>query len=124
MFKTAFIQSQETNKTLLSHGDEEEAPAPPAVESDQSVAPVDAAVTDTGVPVTKGKEVEAVKEAEAEGESAPPAYEDDGKAPPPEKVVEIQGEEVKVATTEVSSLFLSCRLTFTCRKGSTDSPLF
>ncbi|KAI5476385.1 hypothetical protein MNV49_007834 [Pseudohyphozyma bogoriensis] len=91
LFKTAFQEAQESNKSALS-GAAAEAPVP--VAEDQSVAPT--GETSTGAPA-KDKEVVAPKEDEA----APPAYpEEEGVAPPPEKTTVVDGETVKEPTTE------------------------
>ncbi|POY71194.1 hypothetical protein BMF94_5505 [Rhodotorula taiwanensis] len=94
LFKKAFNEAQETNKSLLS-GSSAEAPTP--VESDAPVAADATSVTQTGAPVEKGKEV--TKEVEAEGDKLP-EYKDEGVAPPPEKTEVVQGEEVKQPTEE------------------------
>ncbi|GAA5895811.1 hypothetical protein JCM5296_006673 [Sporobolomyces johnsonii] len=91
LFKTAFQQAQETNKSLLSSN----TAAPTPVESDAPVA-ADAAATDsTGAPVEKGKEA-----APSATEDAPPAYAGEGVAPPTEKTEVVQGEEVQVPTND------------------------
>lgn len=105
LFKKAFLEAQEINKSLLS-GSSQEAPTP--VESDAPVAADATSVTQTGAPVEKGKEVakeeeEAKKEVvEAEGDKLP-EYKDEGVVPSPEKTEVVQGEEVKQPTDEVRS---------------------
>ncbi|ORY90189.1 RanBP1 domain-domain-containing protein [Leucosporidium creatinivorum] len=92
LFKTAFSSAQETNKPLLGHSS---TAAPEPVDEDQSVAPAASTESTTGAP----KE-DAPAPAAAAEESNPPGYVDEGKAPPPEKVTEVQGEEVKETTAE------------------------
>ncbi|KAM0756513.1 hypothetical protein T439DRAFT_31706 [Meredithblackwellia eburnea MCA 4105] len=97
LFKTAFVQAQETNKPLLGQGASAESAAPAPVAEDQSVAPVADVVGSTGAPIADPKPTQDKEEA------APPAYVDEGIAPPPEKVTIVQGEEVKEPTTETPS---------------------
>lgn len=97
LFKKAFLEAQEINKSLLS-GSSQEAPTP--VESDAPVAADATSVTQTGAPVEKGKEVAKEEVVEAEGDKLP-EYKDEGVVPPPEKTEVVQGEEVKQPTEEV-----------------------
>ena len=64
------------------------------------MAPAASAESSTGAPKTETTTATAT--AAAAEESNPPSYVDEGKAPPPEKVSEVQGEEVKEKTDEVS----------------------
>lgn len=96
LFREAFIKAQDANKSLLSGN---AAPAPAA--SDAPVAADATTTTSTGAPVEKGKEAAPAPDA---AEDAPPAYKDEGVAPPPEKTEVVQGEEVKEPTAEVRSL--------------------
>lgn len=96
LFKDAFTQAQETNKTLLGSA----SAAPEVAASDAPVAADATTTTQTGEPVEKGKEAAPSADAEAATEE-PPAYKDEGVAPPPEKTEVVQGEEVKEPTTEV-----------------------
>ncbi|GAA5997242.1 Ran-binding domain-containing protein [Rhodotorula paludigena] len=92
LFREAFIKAQDANKSLLSGN---AAPAPAA--SDAPVAADATTTTSTGAPVEKGKEAAPAPDA---AEDAPPAYKDEGVAPPPEKTEVVQGEEVKEPTAE------------------------
>ncbi|GAA5899000.1 Ran-binding domain-containing protein [Sporobolomyces salmoneus] len=92
LFKEAFKSAQENNKSLLSGN-----AAPTVKESDAPVS-ADVNTDSTGAPITKGKEAEPAKEVVEE--SAPPAYKEEGVAPPPEKTEVVQGEEVKEPTSE------------------------
>ncbi|BGP12376.1 hypothetical protein JCM10213_002020 [Rhodosporidiobolus nylandii] len=92
LFKAAFTNAQETNKSLLSGN-----AAPDVVESDAPVAADATTTTSTGEPVEKGKEAAPAADA---AEDAPPSYKDEGVVPPPEKTEVVQGEEVKEPTAE------------------------
>jgi hypothetical protein len=96
LFKENFKSAQENNKSLLSGN-----AAPTPVESDAPVS-ADVNTDSTGAPITKGKESAPSAQVEAEASAAPPAYKDEGVAPPTEKTEVVQGEEVKEPTSEVS----------------------
>ena len=81
-----------TNKSLLNQSSTE-APAP--VPEDQPASTAATTESTTGAPAKK----------EETEEATPPAYVDEGKEAPAEKSQIVQGEEVKVPTTEVSASF-------------------
>lgn len=88
LFKDAFKQAQENNKSLSSSQQ-----APPVKESDAPVS-ADVNTDSTGAPVTKGTESEPSVDATPK--------EDEGAAAV-EKTEVVQGEQVKEPTDEVSS---------------------
>ncbi|KAM0793533.1 hypothetical protein ACM66B_000971 [Microbotryomycetes sp. NB124-2] len=95
LFKTAFTEAQETNKSLLG-SKSTEAPAPLA--EDQSVAPAASAESSTGAP--KPVEPTAGDADKAASASEPAAKSGDDTAPQPEKTEVVQGEEVTKPTNE------------------------
>ncbi|GAA6002703.1 hypothetical protein JCM10207_007635 [Rhodosporidiobolus poonsookiae] len=92
LFRTAFQDAQEKNKSLLSG-----TAAPEPSTSDAPAAADATTESQTGEPVEKGKEAAPAADA---AEDAPPAYKDEGVAPPPEKTEVVQGDEVKEPTAE------------------------